>query len=372
MNMSRVAAVVSEVFQRWFHKRNFIIVSEHKVKHISISGGVQFAFVVTLISCVIWASYSTGNFIAARSVIKERTQALRSVTGAKVQNNFNSIFQVTTQPSTTKAMNDDMAIASLNAPLVTPSALANNKVFARIAFLEHKVIELTNTNDAIVQRIRDKTAQRIDELESIIKQTGLNANELKREQAEKTASDLSPAAGGQGGPYIPEENIAMWPQADEMFDSLDELAALRQIMMNLPLGKPIPGAEQQSPFGHRIDPFNGHLAFHAGLDLTGKGGIGTKIFSPANGTVIASGINGAYGNSVDIDHGFGITTRYGHMSAIAVKEGQVIHRGDLIGYEGSTGRSTGPHLHYEVRYHDHPMNPIKFIEAGNYVPEEPQ
>ncbi len=369
MQMSRVAATIQEVFQRWFHKRNFIIVSEHKVKHIYIGGGVQFTFVMALISCVIWASYSTGNFIAARSVIKERTQALRSVTSAKVQSNFNTVFQVSPQPSTTKTMNDDMAMASLNAPLVTPSALANNKVFARIAFLEHKVIELTNTNDAIVQRIRDKTSQRIEELESIIKQTGLNARELKRQQAEKNAASLSPAAG-QGGPYIPEDSIAVWPQANEMFDNLDELAALRQIMLNLPLGTPIPGAEQQSTFGHRIDPINGHLAFHAGLDLTGPHGIGSKIFATANGTVISAGPNGAYGNAVDIDHGFGITTRYGHMSAIAAKVGQQIHRGDLVGYEGSTGRSTGPHLHYEVRYHDHPMNPVKFLEAGNYVPEE--
>jgi murein DD-endopeptidase MepM/ murein hydrolase activator NlpD len=263
-------------------------------------------------------------------------------------------------------MNDDPAIASLSAPLVTPSALANNKLFARIASLEHKVIELTNTNDAIVQRIRDKTAQRIDEIESIIKQTGLNSRDLKKQHAEKAVSSEK----SQGGPYIPDESMVLWPQAEEMFDSLDKLATLRQIMRNLPLGKPIPNSEAQSSFGHRIDPFNGHLAFHAGIDLTGPGGIGTKIYAPADGLVASAGPNGAYGNAVDIDHGYGIVTRYGHMSSIVAQEGKPIRKGDLIGYEGSTGRSTGPHLHYEVRYHDHPMNPIKFIEAGNYVPQE--
>jgi murein DD-endopeptidase MepM/ murein hydrolase activator NlpD len=364
MQIGHVAAVLSDCFKRWFHKRNFIIVSEHKVKHVSISGGLQFMFVATLISCIIWASYSTGNFIAARSVIKERTQALRSIANTKVQSSFNTLFRVENNRS--KPTGDDPSIAAMSAPLVTPSALANNKVFARIALLEQKVIELTNTNDAIVQRIRDKTSQRIDELESIIKQTGLNARDLKKQHAEK----INGKENSQGGPYIPDEEVALWPQADEMFDSLDKLSMLRQIMQNLPLGKPIATSELHSNFGHRIDPFNGHMAFHAGLDMTGPNGIKTKIHAPSNGVVISAGRNGAYGNAVDIDHGYGITTRYGHMSKIAVTEGQKIRKGDLIGYEGSTGRSTGPHLHYEVRYHDHPMNPLKFIEAGNYVPEK--
>jgi murein DD-endopeptidase MepM/ murein hydrolase activator NlpD len=368
MQIGVIANEVIACFKRWFHKRSFIIVSEHKVKHISISGGLQFSLVMMLVACLVWASYSTGNFYAARSVLKERTQALRSVTSEKVQSNFNSVFHV--GPASTRHITgDDPEIASLSAPLVTPSALANNKIFARIATLEHKVIELTNTNDAIVQRIRDKTAQRIDELESIIKQTGLSANDLKKKHAEKNlpANDKK---GAQGGPYIPDTGLEMWPQANEMFESLDKLAMLKQIMRNLPLGQPIHNAEQQSQFGHRIDPFNGHLAFHAGLDLTGPAGTNTKIHSPADGKVIAAGHNGAYGIAIDIDHGYGIVTRYGHLSSLNVEEGQAVKKGDFIGTMGSTGRSTGPHLHYEVRYHDRPMNPLNFISAGRYVPEE--
>lgn len=368
MQIGQVAIFVSECFSRWFHKRNFIIVSEHKVKHISISGGLQFAFVMMLLTCIIWASYSTGNFIAARSVIKERTMALRSIANAKVQRSFNTVFQVGTAPDQQKT-GTDPEIATMSSPLVTPSALANNKMFNRIAMLEQKVIELTNTNDAIVQRIRDKTSQRIEELESIIKQTGLNARDLKKQHAERLAK-AGQKDTPQGGPYIPDEEAAMWPQADEMFDSLDKLAVLRQIMKNLPLGKPIINAQQHSGFGHRIDPINGRMAFHAGLDLTGPKGTRTKIKAPSDGTVVSAGRNGAYGNAVDIDHGYGIVTRYGHMSSVSVKKGQVLKKGDLVGYEGSTGRSTGPHLHYEVRYHNRPMNPLKFIEAGNYVQQD--
>ena len=153
-----------------------------------------------------------------------------------------------------------------------------------------------------------------------------------------------------------------------LYDNLDKLAVLRQIVGILPLSEPIENAERQSPFGHRIDPFNGHLAFHSGLDLSGPPG--TKIHSTGDGKVVFAGIGGAYGNVVDIDHGFGVTTRYGHLSEIFVKEGQTVNSGDIIGVQGSTGRCTGPHLHYEVRYHEQPMNPANFLDAGHYVSEE--
>jgi murein DD-endopeptidase MepM/ murein hydrolase activator NlpD len=153
-----------------------------------------------------------------------------------------------------------------------------------------------------------------------------------------------------------------------MFDNLDKLAMLKQIISNLPLAYPISNPEMQSTFGRRVDPFTGHLAFHSGLDMSGPAG--TKIFSTADGKVSSAGYNGAYGNAVDIDHGYGVSTRYGHMSRILVKEGQEVHKGDLIGIQGSTGRSTGPHVHYEVRYRGQAMDPKNFLDAGRYVSQE--
>jgi murein DD-endopeptidase MepM/ murein hydrolase activator NlpD len=114
-----------------------------------------------------------------------------------------------------------------------------------------------------------------------------------------------------------------------------------------------------SPFGIRRDPFTGRRRFHEGIDITNR--IGTPIIAPADGVVVFAGRNGGYGNVIYISHGFGITTRYGHLSKILVKVGQHVQRGDLIGKMGSTGRSTGPHLHYEVRVNNKPVNPINFI-----------
>jgi murein DD-endopeptidase MepM/ murein hydrolase activator NlpD len=112
-------------------------------------------------------------------------------------------------------------------------------------------------------------------------------------------------------------------------------------------------------FGNRKDPFTGQRDFHAGIDISTP--IGTRIFAPADGVVLSASVQGAYGNSIVVDHGYGVVTRYGHLDAYAVRPGQRVRRGDLIAFVGNTGRSTGPHLHYEVWVRDQAQNPIHFI-----------
>ena len=112
-------------------------------------------------------------------------------------------------------------------------------------------------------------------------------------------------------------------------------------------------------FGERIDPFNGEGAFHSGVDISAA--VGSPVVAPANGIVTFADFLGGYGRAVMVDHGHGISTRYGHLASFAVAPGQYIHRGDIIGYVGLSGRSTGPHLHYEVRINDTPVNPYKYL-----------
>ncbi len=112
-------------------------------------------------------------------------------------------------------------------------------------------------------------------------------------------------------------------------------------------------------FGERIDPFNGEGAFHSGVDISSN--FGHPIIAPADGVVTFADFMGGYGKAIMLDHGHGISTRYGHLSGFAVTTGQHIHRGDTIGYVGLSGRSTGPHLHYEVRINDTPVNPYKYL-----------
>jgi murein DD-endopeptidase MepM/ murein hydrolase activator NlpD len=112
-------------------------------------------------------------------------------------------------------------------------------------------------------------------------------------------------------------------------------------------------------FGERIDPFNGEGAFHSGVDISSY--VGSPVMAPADGLVTFADFMGGYGRAVIVDHGHGISTRYGHLSSFAVTAGQHIQRGDTIGYVGLSGRSTGPHLHYEVRINDVPVNPYKYL-----------
>ena len=120
-----------------------------------------------------------------------------------------------------------------------------------------------------------------------------------------------------------------------------------------------------SGFGARVDPFNENLAFHSGVDFSGPKG--SDIHVTAAGVVVFAGPRGDYGNTVEVDHGFGIRTRYGHLSAITVEVGAKLQKGDVVGRLGSTGRSTGPHVHYEIWYDNVVRDPGKFIKAGRDV-----
>ncbi|MDR2851053.1 MAG: M23 family metallopeptidase [Desulfovibrio sp.] len=133
----------------------------------------------------------------------------------------------------------------------------------------------------------------------------------------------------------------------------------RGILASMPSIWPTAGFISSS-FGPRSSPFNGRSSeFHKGLDINNR--IGTPVVAPAQGTVVLVALDGAYGNSLEIDHGGGIITKYAHLQRWAVKEGQWVKRGEIIGYVGTSGRSTGPHLHYEVRLNGMPVNPMRYI-----------
>jgi len=142
-----------------------------------------------------------------------------------------------------------------------------------------------------------------------------------------------------------------------------QISQYLQALVAVPLRKPVIGeVDMSSPFGMRMDPFNGRPAIHTGIDLRGE--VGEPVHATAAGRVSLAGREGGYGNMVEIDHGNGLATRYGHLSEIDVKVGQMVRIGETIGHIGSTGRSTGPHLHYETRVNGEAVDPQKFLRAG--------
>ncbi|MBP1851060.1 M23 family metallopeptidase [Rhizobium halophytocola] len=166
-----------------------------------------------------------------------------------------------------------------------------------------------------------------------------------------------------GGPYLaPEPPAAFDATLGQLDDALDRLERLRDTARDLPFANPAPGRVVTSPFGNRKDPFLGRLALHPGMDF--REPPGNPITSTGAGTIAVAGPAGGYGNMVEVDHGYGITTRYGHLSKILVKVGQEVEPGDVVGLAGSTGRSTGTHLHYEIRRNNRPIDPLHFLNAG--------
>jgi murein DD-endopeptidase MepM/ murein hydrolase activator NlpD len=164
--------------------------------------------------------------------------------------------------------------------------------------------------------------------------------------------------------------IALGSHSDPMFRSLfdgrKKMDALPSGgMVSVPSEKPLVTFRYSSPFGVRIDPFNHTAAMHPGLDMAAP--TGTPVYATADGVVSRAEPAGGYGNLVQLEHGKGLETRYGHLSQMLVHDGQHVKRGDLIALVGSTGRSTGSHLHYEVRIDGHPVNPMPFLQTADYM-----
>jgi murein DD-endopeptidase MepM/ murein hydrolase activator NlpD len=177
-------------------------------------------------------------------------------------------------------------------------------------------------------------------------------------------TETTSANAARGGPF--DSASQSDPTFKSLFTSWKKLDNLADGAIAVPSDKPVKTAEFTSGYGIRSDPFRGGAARHQGIDLAAP--VGTPIYATADGLITEAGYNsGGYGNLIKVDHGRGIETRYGHLSRILVRAGDRITRGQLIGHMGSTGRSTGSHLHYEVRIDGRAVNPIPFMKSNDYL-----
>ncbi|AXV15440.1 peptidase [Neorhizobium sp. SOG26] len=237
-------------------------------------------------------------------------------------------------------------------PLRENMADRADRVFSKVT-LSLKNIEKEQL--ARINNLAAGAAETADAIATILRKTGVSV---------ATAETRDKAEEGVGGPYVaPQLNISGFDASLEELDAqLSRLESVRETARNLPFGNPAPGHPVTSRYGNRIDPFLGRLALHAGIDF--KAETGQPVKSTGSGKVTIAGPAAGYGNLVEVDHGQGITTRYGHLSRILVREGDTVATGDVIGRAGSTGRSTGPHVHYEVRRDSNPVDPVHFLNAG--------
>ncbi|MFP6746168.1 MAG: peptidoglycan DD-metalloendopeptidase family protein [Alphaproteobacteria bacterium] len=234
----------------------------------------------------------------------------------------------------------------------------NHALNQRIASLEDRLEQLHLSQRTLVGNIHDRTDANISELESVVQITGLDLNKLLK-RAEKKQNAV-------GGPLLATANENQTTGELGLLENrLTRWSALNAVLERLPITPPVDAFSISSRYGQRRDPFTKRRAFHGGVDLAGVRR--TRVYATSPGVVTYVGWKGPYGRLVEIDHGLGLRTRYGHLQKILVKRGQKVDFRHKIGLMGSSGRSTGSHVHYEVLFDRKPLDPMKFLKAGRYV-----
>ncbi|MDC0189836.1 peptidoglycan DD-metalloendopeptidase family protein [Rhodospirillales bacterium] len=250
------------------------------------------------------------------------------------------------------------ALAERNSAL-----MLNERLNERTSELLANLDNLQNSEKNVIARLTRTTVDEISVLEKFISRTGIQPKQLIA--GEKRTSTL-----GQGGPFVEvqkgnEPGAFLKSSIDNLGAKLDRLSNLKRLVGVIPFSPPLEHFSISSHFGKRRDPINKRWAMHYGLDLTGFKK--AKVYATAPGKVVKSGYKGKYGKFIEIDHGDGFKTRYGHLYKTLVKRGQEVKFRQKIGLLGNSGRSTGSHLHYEVTHNGKQKNPWRFIKAGKYV-----
>lgn len=346
-------------------KKKILIISDKNIVSLPVSSRFQGGVTLAIMAFMLWVSYSTGKYFAYENIISEKDHEIWSsnVTNENLQ------YQVTDLHQNLLELNKYFEnIQELDQLATKP---LNNEKKEQVADEKNSEDPVADADPKIgaenaLFKIREKMQQRIASLESVIEMTGLEVADMAANNAPLNAalSHVRPIA--QGGPFIPADSSSNLFNKDEFEHNVNYLMQLEKTIHTMPLSVPMKGRYWfSSRFGKRKDPIHGRMAMHGGLDLVGP--MHANVYSAAPGKVIRAQRYGAYGKVVIIDHGSGMTTRYGHLHKINVKKGQDVVRGQVLGQQGNTGRSTGDHLHYEVRYNKTPLDPAKFLKAGKYV-----
>jgi murein DD-endopeptidase MepM/ murein hydrolase activator NlpD len=251
-------------------------------------------------------------------------------------------------------------LTSPSTPLITTDRAKSDKLPGLAekaeAILDHvdeslKSLELEQKSRIV--EIATEANRKSETLNRVLASTGLR----------QASSDFDSVGGPFSEPLT--HDLPFDQHLEHLDQTIEQFNRLRATAEALPFGHPAPNKSISSRFGNRIDPFFGRLALHAGVDFEAR--TGDDVKSTGAGKVIFAGTSGGYGKMVEIEHNKSFTTRYGHLSKISVSNGDMVTAGDVIGKAGSTGRSTGPHVHYEVRRNNRAIDPMRFITAGKEI-----
>jgi murein DD-endopeptidase MepM/ murein hydrolase activator NlpD len=360
-----------------FPEREIFLRSGGEVKFIRVSRRVQLtAAAVVSIALLGWAGLTLSMAIENAKVAQDRAalsaqgKAIAS-TASQVATYRKSVDQLAQELEQRQDFMDDLyrthfgkegetaaapAAAIVGAP-EKGAGTGEHKLNTKISVAPEAapLLQIDSRQRRFAALLTGAVQQRADKAAAAIRSFGLNPDTLARSAARAQNRAL-------GGPFVPwEGQDAMPGEFEKLAKALSRMEFLESSLLAIPSGKPTATPMLSSSYGYRSDPFNGHAAFHAGLDFPGHNG--QPILAAATGRVSFVGQRSGYGNVVEVTHGNGIMTRYAHLSGFDARVGQQVLRGDRIARMGSTGRSTGPHLHFEVRVNGNPINPRRFLEA---------
>lgn len=365
---------ISERVRNWFPEREFFMRSDGQVRFIKISSRLQMgAAGAVLAVALVWLAalgLMAWNQHQAEATLAsfEQEKARIETTDERLKAYGSDMGRVVEELTARQDVNDavlemlpkEVREAGVN---VTDSSKETAETVEKISevFPEARgLAEIESRQIAFVEMVTRYADWRAKKAEAALRKLDLDPKMMVR-NIERTAV---------GGPFIPlEPGLGeLDPRFERMGLSLARMATLERALEGIPQVVPHANQSITSNFGYRRDPFNGRAARHPGIDFRGK--VGSPIYAAAKGTVVYAGWRGGYGRLVEIRHDNGLVTRYAHLRRIDTKVGAKVAAGQTIGGLGSSGRSTGPHLHFEVRINDRAVNPRPFLETAPDVLKE--
>ncbi len=365
-----------ERLRQWFPDREFFMRADGQVRFIKISsklqmrvaaGAVALALVwLIALAVMAWGQYRAeadlASFAEEKARVAKAGERLEAYGG-----NLDRVVDDLQQrqeflEEMARMLPEDVVAEGAASGTVTDSSAEAAKTIEKVSALipqARGLAEVEARQLAFVERLTRFADARARRAEAAMRKLNLDPKLLSRQTQQAMGGPFEAILGG--GDDID-------PRFERLGLSLSRMAVLERALDGIPQVVPASVQNITSGFGYRRDPFNGRGAMHAGIDF--KGAMGSPIFAAADGRVTFAGRKSGYGNAIEITHGNGMLTRYAHLSRIGVKVGQPVAAGATIGGLGSTGRSTGPHLHFEVRINNRAVNPRPFLEAAPDVLKE--
>jgi murein DD-endopeptidase MepM/ murein hydrolase activator NlpD len=364
-----------ERLRQWFPDREFFMRADGQVRFIKVSSKLQIRVVVGVVAMVLlwlvalavmaWGQYRAEADLASFAEEKARV----ATTDERIKAYGGNLDKVVDDLKQRQEFLDEMA------RMLPEDIVAEGAASGTVSDSSTEAAKTVQKVGAMIPQARGLAEIEARQLAFVERLTRFADARARRAESAMRKLDLDPKAMSRdtqqamGGPF---EAISGGDDIDPRFErlglSLARMAVLERALDGIPQVVPASVENITSGFGYRRDPFNGHGAMHAGIDF--KGAMGSPIFAAAEGRVTFAGWKSGYGQAIEITHGNGMLTRYAHLSRIDVKVGQPVAAGATIGGLGSTGRSTGPHLHFEVRINDRAVNPRPFLEAAPDVLKE--